>query len=83
MRVRLMVVGYLVVVAFLLGMLTEKVRFGVRRETVMRRYEQALAEWRAMQVRSEKAAAAAIDARRRGGPGLPPLEGSVLPPLDR
>jgi hypothetical protein len=83
MQVRSLFVAYFVIVAFLLGMLTEKVRFSVRRDAVMRRYEQALAEWRAVQLRSEKAAAATIDARRRGAPGLPPLEGHVLPAQDR
>jgi hypothetical protein len=81
---RVAATGFLVVVAFLCGMIAEKVRFGARRDAVMSRYEQALADWRAAQMRGERAAAAA---RRRGeAPHSPldaPLEGSVLPPLDR
>lgn len=83
---RLAATAFLVVVAFLCGMIAEKVRFGARRDAVMSRYERALAEWRAAQMRAEQAAAAA-SARRRGEPLPPrldaPLDGSVLPPLDR
>ncbi|HEX7124531.1 MAG TPA: hypothetical protein VF406_01995 [Thermodesulfobacteriota bacterium] len=80
---RLAATAFLVVVAFLCGMIAEKVRFGARRDAVMSRYERALADWRAAQMRAERAAAA----RRRGEPLPPsldaPLDGPVLPPLDR
>lgn len=86
MRVRFAITGFLVIVAFLCGMIAEKVRFGARRDAVMSRYERALADWRAAQVRGERAAAEAAS-RRRGEPMPPPfatpLEGSVLPPQDR
>lgn len=86
MRFRVAATGFLVVVAFLLGMIAEKVRFSARRDAVMSRYEQALAEWRAAQVRGERATAEAAT-RRRGAPVAPPpagpIEDSVLPPLDR
>ncbi len=83
---RVAAAAFALVVAFLLGMIAEKVRFGAHRDEVMSRYERALADWRAAQVRGERAAAEAA-ARRRGEPMPPPLgtplEGSVLPPQDR
>jgi hypothetical protein len=88
MRPRVIVAAYLAVVAFLLGMATEKVRFGARRDAVIARYERALADWRAQQVRAERAAAAGKEPRgTRPGP-LPsplaePIEGTVPPPSDR
>lgn len=86
MRFRVAATGFLLVVAFLLGMIAEKVRFSARRDEVMSRYERALAEWRAAQVRAERAVAETA-ARRRGAPAPPPLsgpiDGPVLPPLDR
>jgi hypothetical protein len=91
-RPRVIVAAYLAVVAFLLGMVTEKVRFGARRDAVIARYERALADWRAQQVRAERAAAAGTQAHRErsGRPADPlaaplaaPLERSVPPPPDR
>jgi hypothetical protein len=85
---RVIVAAYLAIVAFLLGMLTEKVRFGARRDAVIARYERALADWRAQQVRAERAAAAGKEphSRRQGPPPNPlaePRDGAALPPQGR
>jgi hypothetical protein len=69
MQPRVLAVLYLMLVAFLLGMVVEKMRFGARRDAVMSRYEQSLRQWRALQMRTER------DAR-------PPL-GAPRPPGDR
>ncbi|HWP35536.1 MAG TPA: hypothetical protein VNM66_08065 [Thermodesulfobacteriota bacterium] len=69
---RVVVVVYLMVLAFLLGMMSEKVIAGARRDEIARRYERALAEWRAMQIRAEQAAVGATTRTRP--PGTPRSE---------
>lgn len=85
---RNLVTVYLMVIAFLIGMVSEKILHGAERDAVIARYERALADWRAVQIRSEKAAAEERNRRATaqvpGAPAAPAAgEGAVLPPLDR
>lgn len=59
---------FLMLVAFLLGMVSEKMLDSRRRDEVIGRYERALADWHAMRIRSEAAGRAAIEERRRTAP---------------
>lgn len=71
---RAMMTLYLMIVAFLLGMVSEKMLNSARRDEVIGRYERALADWRAMQMRSEAATKAAVEERRRSTPEGPPFD---------
>ncbi|HWP34421.1 MAG TPA: hypothetical protein VNM66_02390 [Thermodesulfobacteriota bacterium] len=62
---RLVITAYLVAVAFLAGMLNERVLHGAQRDAVVKRYERALADWKAMQIRMEQEARAALLTPRR------------------
>ncbi len=83
---RTLVTVYLMVVAFLFGMVSEKILHGAERDAVIARYERALAAWRATQIRAEKAVAEEQSRRsapRAEAPWAPPGADAVLPPLDR
>ncbi len=84
---RTLVTVYLMVLAFLIGMVSEKILHGAQRDAVIARYERALADWRAMQLRSEQAAAEERSRRAASPASRVPLPGpdgdAVLPPLDR
>jgi hypothetical protein len=62
---RLLVLALVVIVAYLAGILTERLRFDRARSDMLRRYDRALREHQDQIIRAEKRAGEATSAPRR------------------